>query len=240
MFRLRPLPFVGTLTALVAALTLAPTGASASPITLNATAQGTVSSTGGGCGCYPVGFDSGGAREFRAFFGFDLSSLAGETIDSATLKVLEPSSPGGGYSSSTSSVVLYIGGYSNSAGNPAGASFAAFSALGNGTVFGTATTTAADDGSQVQIALNAAGLSAIQSAESAGGTFYFGAYTPGLAGTNNSIFQWSGYVGPGAVQLTVDASPAPEPASLAIIGIGLAGLGWIRRRPGPAQVVRSV
>jgi hypothetical protein len=209
---------------------LVSTGSTASALVFNAVARGTDSSTGGSCGCYPVGFDSGGAREYRGYFGFDLTSLSGATVYGATLAILEPSSPGNGYSGPVGGLTLTIGGYSGVFNQLSSGSSTVFNQLGSGPVFGSVLTTAADNGTQVQISLNAAGISAITAAE--GGKIAFGGYLTGTgAGGDNSIFQWSGYAqgqAPAAITLTLDT--VPEPASMALFGVGVAGIGWMRRR----------
>ena len=202
----------------------------ASATVFDAVARGTDSSSGGNCGCYPVGFDTNGAREYRGYFGFDLTSLSGATIYGATLAILEPNNPGDGYGGPPSGLTLTIGGYSGVFNQLSSASGTVFNELGTGTVFGSVLTTAADNGTQVLITLNSAGISAITAAE--GGDIAFGGYLTGAgAGGYNTLFQWSGYAqgqAPAAVTLTLDT--VPEPASMALFGVGVAGLGWMRRR----------
>jgi PEP-CTERM motif len=68
-------------------------------------------------------------------------------------------------------------------------------------------------------------------------------YYPGLGPSKTSILEVmclsadNSCASTFAATLSFDQTPTPEPASLAIVGVGLAGIGWIRRRKsgGPKQ-----
>jgi PEP-CTERM motif len=82
---------------------------------------------------------------------------------------------------------------------------AAYLDLGQGVVYGSRTFSVADDSTTISISLDAAALSAINGAAANGAQFVAG----------------------GAVS---SSSSVPEPVSMALCGLGLAGLAFFRRR----------
>ena len=56
-------------------------------------------------------------------------------------------------------------------------------------------------------------------------------FTYDLTGGSISI-NWGGASGPADFTAVFDIGPIPEPASLTLFGVGLTGLGWLRRRRG--------
>jgi uncharacterized protein (TIGR03437 family) len=124
---------------------------------------------------YAVGWDPvdfSDAVVLRDFFIFDLSGVSG-TITSATLDLYMPASPpdsGNGYLSYEPSEPYQVTSTSSSVnelsliylqGNPIGETI--FSTLGTGTVFAFTTVSAANDGTTIHIALNAAALQFLNS-----------------------------------------------------------------------------
>jgi PEP-CTERM motif len=204
------------------------------PITINFSDSGWYDSTGlhDPTNVNYIAGDLGG-NEFRDWFIFDLTSLVGQTILSASLALANPS---GGYTSldatenyalfdvSTSPATLALGG-SGLVG--------IFNDLGTGTSFGSRTVSAADNNTTVLTAFNAAGLSALNAA--IGGSFALGGAvtTLTLGGPTEFIF---GFTGPASLrELRLEVEPAgvsaiPEPASLALLGTGIAGLAARRLR----------
>jgi hypothetical protein len=173
--------------------------------------------------------------EYRNYFVFDLTSIATETVVSATLRLFEPAvNPpefyADGYDSGdpseTYELVQVI--------TPAAALIPSgilatpiYDDLGDGTVFGTRAITAADNGTNVDIALNAAAVSAIDSAI---GLFALGGHITTLVSGFASEFAFGSTSAASLRQLVIETTAVPEPASGALVSLGLLAIAARRRR----------
>ena len=169
---------------------------------------------------YLTGFTG---TEYRSFFVFDLSSVSG-TINSATLRLFNPevSQFLHGYVSPDPSETLNFYDVTTPAaaitGNAAG--IAGFNDLGSGTLYGSRSVSAANNGTVIETALNSSAIAAMSSAN---GLFLLG----GAVGTVNGpsdqyVFGFSmvDFVPDHTRQLVLDFTSVPEPstASLALFG----------------------
>lgn len=165
--------------------------------------------------------------EFRNFFVFDRSSVSG-TFSSATLQIFNPApSPGfdvAGYVSLAASETYSLFDVTSNLTSLLNGSADAFSDLGSGTLFGSATVSAADNGQWVSISLNAAFLSALNSTS---GQIAIGGALTTLNDPNGMelIFADSGEAPLARLLLTAATSAVPEPSTYGLLGAGALLLG---------------
>ncbi len=105
---------------------------------------------------------------------------------------------------------------------------AAWADLGSGVNFGSYVATAADNDAFVDILLNSAALSGLNAATD---LYAFG----GMISTLNAVaddehlFAWTHHY-PELSNTQLILTTVPEPATIALVGLGLAGFGFARKR----------
>lgn len=171
--------------------------------------------------------------ERRSFFLFDLSSVSG-TINSATLRLFNPEVSAflHGYVSPdpTETLNIYDVGTDATAVTLGTGGAAAFADFGSGTLYGTRTVSAADNGTVVEITLNAAALADLNAAS---GLFLFGGALGSLAGPSDQHvfgFSMTNFVPDHTRELVLDVSSVPEPSMALLLITGAAAYGSRRRK----------
>ena len=187
---------------------------------------------------YAVGWT--GSERLRDFFVFDVSGLpGGETVLAATLRAHNPEAGNptnawtDGYSSPDASepyelhqVLLLAGGpATDQVGN-----VAVYNDLGDGPVYGSHTASAADNGVDVEIALNAAGVAALDAAV---GKFVLGGLLTSLdhppALVEELFFGNTDPPGEGPQTRQLIVVLTPEPGTGLLLALGLVAVSARRR-----------
>lgn len=176
-------------------------------------------------GNYLTGLRSSGV-EFRSFFNFDLSSVSG-TITSATFDISLDStfgdSPNPFETLGIFDVTTSIADLINNTGG-----LSAFADLGSGTQFASASVSTTATSGTVSIAMNAAGLSALNAA--IGGDFAVGGALTSLAGVGVEEFLFGSSLNSPATIFDLNITTSvPEPTILALLCFGLVGIGFARK-----------
>lgn len=158
---------------------------------------------------------------WRNFFVFDLSSVTGP-ITTAVFNFNVAGTSGSSVATGTYELFDVLTPVLTLVGGGTGLT-AIYDDLGTGVSFGSLSVAPIDQGSVVSLNFNSAGLAAINS--SLGGSFAFG----GDLSFGVRIGGGSSNAQPTTLILTQGPS-IPAPATLALSGLGLAGMGYLRRK----------
>jgi hypothetical protein len=220
--------------ALVLGCLLTGGGADAATIVIPATTSGWYSgssSSGQSNENYLVGMRG---AEYRNFFVFDLTSLANETVVSATLRLWNPiADPPDQYYDGFESVDPTETYEVVEVTTPAAAlllgsvlATQVYQDLGDGTAYGSRVFSAADNGTNVEIALDAAGVAAIDGAV---GLFAIGGHLTTLQASPFDLETvFGGTDATSLRELVIET--VPEPATGALMAIGLISIALRQRR----------
>lgn len=205
--------------------------ASAGTMVINYTSRGFYYSSGTAIpsGSYVAGDDRGDSNfsfsnDIRSYFVFDLSSVA-LPIESAKLALSQPAN---GFSSADPSESYELHDVVSPVsqlmfGVPG---VAVHTDLGTGVVYGSRTITAADNGTVVEIELNAAAINALNSSHS---LFAFGGSITTLDNVANNEYAF-GFTFRGTEIIELQLTVVPEPSTLLLLGIVAINLLGNRRR----------
>jgi hypothetical protein len=164
--------------------------------------------------------------QYRGYFIFDLSSLAGLEITSASFR-LDTDDFQSVDLTETVNFYQYTGAISTLTSAPT-TSGTAFGDLGNGTLLGSQIYSEAEQDVVLNIALNNAAVAALNSAISSG-SIAFGAVMVTVSGPSDQwVFGQSDDLG-STRQLVLETQPVPEPSTAVMLVLG-AGLLVRRRR----------
>ncbi|HEX8788748.1 MAG TPA: PEP-CTERM sorting domain-containing protein [Telluria sp.] len=191
--------------------------ANAAVITLNDIARGAYNNSGtfgtGGSGTATGNYIT--ENIYHSFFGFDLASISG-TVTSATLILAQT---GGGSTPVNLSIWDVSTNYQSLVGNQGG--IAAYNDLSSGMLFGSIKVTPASTGT-ISVTLNDDALQAINVA--LGSKFALG------GSLLESTYLFPSSLGAPLTQLRLTTADVPEPAPLALLGLGFAGMSLLRRK----------
>jgi hypothetical protein len=177
-----------------------------------------------------INVGSGTIDGYHSFFAFNALTGLNGPITSATLGIQEPS---GGYSSTQTSETLTLtavptGDVSTLATDGTHSGY--YNLLASSPTVGTATVTSADNGTTIDITLNATGISYLNS--SIGSQFAFGGFLSSIPPDSTDtrfIFGGSENLPVTSTELTVTTSPVPEPGTLSLGCLGLLAIVGVLR-----------